>query len=718
MTACDELYAIGATPPEADTSDGKFLPAAERILDCLDLSELPKELRDSAGVQSAVYLKEVLDRIDLPAEDEIPGVAKGTDVASTWKVPGTRLVIARAEEGPHRGEFLFTSETVRRAASFYKAARLLPYRDSGRPVSRSFHDRYVAATKRKPQQTIDTASPRGTLSLFLTSVNETYDQMRKQRHVNRSDPKFTPLVQQALSCLDVSELPEYSRDYHASEAVVCIKEILDRVTLPLMEDVPGVESLENSESGEKLVQWQIPKTELTIARVQEGPRRGAYLFSPETVQRATELYEKARKQPYHSEGIAVSQGLHDWWLSSPGNSTVAAVVDRLPTSFQNRFFGLAIWQWTGLLFVIPIGVILMYLALRIGRAQGEQTRESNLVQYWASLLFPIVAMLVPLVFKHIAFEYLTIRGNALYYVAFAADLVFLLALLVVVGGGCSRIAETIVALPNVRARGVDGQLIRIVGRLVGVVAAAVVFLEGGRYLGFPLTTLLASAGISGLAIALAGQSMLKGLFGTLTIMLDKPFREGERIVVKGHDGFVEEIGLRSTKIRTFLTNHLVAIPNDQMADSEIENIGRRAHIRRMSDLHIPLDTPREKVDQAVIAIRAALSDHEGMDPKYPPRVYFHEFSPDSFIIRVIYWYQPAELWAFYEFSEKINLEIFRLFEERGIQFSLPLRHSYWKQDSEQGPLDVNLCLSHSSDVTESRANATTTAPSLRPSRPK
>ncbi len=74
--------------------------------------------------------------------------------------------------------------------------------------------------------------------------------------------------------------------------------------------------------------------------------------------------------------------------------------------------------------------------------------------------------------------------------------------------------------------------------------------------------------------------MLKGLFGTLTIMLDKPFREGERIVVKGHDGFVEEIGLRSTKIRTFLTNHLVAIPNDQMADSEIENIGRRGHIRR------------------------------------------------------------------------------------------------------------------------------------------
>ena len=204
-----------------------------------------------------------------------------------------------------------------------------------------------------------------------------------------------------------------------------------------------------------------------MSEVQEGPRRGAYLFSPETVRRAAEFYEKVRKQPYRTEGIATSKGLHDWWLSSPGNPTVAAVVDRLPTSFQNRIFGMAVWQWAGLLLMIPIGVILMYLAFRIGRVRGERTRERNLLQYWASLLFPIVAMLVPLAFKHIAFEYLTIRGNALYVVVFAADLVFLLALLVVIGGGCSRIAETIVALPNVRARGVDGQLIRIVGRLVG-----------------------------------------------------------------------------------------------------------------------------------------------------------------------------------------------------------------------------------------------------------
>jgi MscS family membrane protein len=68
----------------------------------------------------------------------------------------------------------------------------------------------------------------------------------------------------------------------------------------------------------------------------------------------------------------------------------------------------------------------------------------------------------------------------------------------------------------------------------------IVLLEGGRYLGFPLSTLIASAGIGGLAIALSKQGLIQGLFGTVTVLLDKPYHVGERIMVKGHDGFVED----------------------------------------------------------------------------------------------------------------------------------------------------------------------------------
>ena len=132
------------------------------------------------------------------------------------------------------------------------------------------------------------------------------------------------------------------------------------------------------------------------------------------------------------------------------------------------------------------------------------------------------------------------------------------------------------------------------------------------------------------------------------------------------------------------------LPNDQLAGNNIENVGRQPYIRRVGEIHIPLDLPCEKVKQAVAIIRDELHDHEGMDPERPPRVFFNEFTPEAFSIRFIYWYAPPDYWLFKAFSKKLNFVIFRKFEAQGIQFSLPLRHSLWKHDDVQGPLDVKL----------------------------
>ena len=108
------------------------------------------------------------------------------------------------------------------------------------------------------------------------------------------------------------------------------------------------------------------------------------------------------------------------------------------------------------------------------------------------------------------------------------------------------------------------------------------------------------------------------------------------------------------------------------------------------DIHIPLDTPREKVEKAVAVIRAVLEDHEGMDPEFPPRVYFFDFSASSFIVRVIYWYNPPKYWDYLAFSEKVNFEFFRAFEKEGIQFSLPARITHTSLESEEKPIEVTL----------------------------
>lgn len=213
---------------------------------------------------------------------------------------------------------------------------------------------------------------------------------------------------------------------------------------------------------------------------------------------------------------------------------------------------------------------------------------------------------------------------------------------------------------------------RASAKVLIVIVACVVWLEN---VGFEVTTLLAGLGVGGLAVALAAQDTLKNLFGSIMIMLDKPYSVGQRINVKGHDGVVEEIGIRSTKIR-LLSGRQVTIPNEEMARIDIENVARRNYIKRISYIGITYDTLPEKVEEALEILRKILDSHEGMNSKRPPRVYFTEFGPSSLTIRMTYWYHPAKLWDYYAHSEDVNLKILRAFNEAGIQFAFPTTTTY------------------------------------------
>lgn len=677
VDACNELHQLIGDESFSGEQTKEIVAATQRVLDCLDLNEFPAELRNTAGLESGLYLKEVLDRIDLPAADEIQAISRSESGEDSpplqWHIPRSRITIARVETGPNRNAYQFTPETLRRASLDYQIIKDLPYRTDGRRVSPGLREAYIALKKRVLIQSADTSSPRGTLTLFIDSCNELHQEILKERHYDRSNPRFHQLGTRIISCLDKSHLPTYAREYFDAEAAVCLKEVLDRTPLPPVEEIPGPTSVESTDGAKALKRWKIPGTQIVISRVQEGPRSGEFLFSAETVVRAPEFYQDVRSLPYRQGETQVSEDFYEWWLSSPGNPTVAALVDWLPAWCQRRFGGMAVWQWAGLVFAVPISLALMLGAFHVGRTYGNRVRARNLLRYWLTLGFPLTAILIPLGFKYFAWNYLSLRGSAVYVVNFSADVVFLVAVLTLIVRSSSRVAESIIAQPHIAPQGLDANLIRIVCRLLGIAAAVIVFLEGGRHLGFPVTTLVASAGIGGLAIALSAQGLIKGLFGTVMILLDKPYRVGERIVVKGHDGFVEEIGLRSTKIRS-LHNHVIAIPNDMMAEAEIENVGKRNHIRKTTDLYIPIDTPRQKVTESIECVRSLVQDHEGMDPEFPPRVYFVDILPNAFIIRLTYWYSPPEAWECNAFGEKLNLKILEAFEQRGIQFnkSLPL----------------------------------------------
>jgi MscS family membrane protein len=230
------------------------------------------------------------------------------------------------------------------------------------------------------------------------------------------------------------------------------------------------------------------------------------------------------------------------------------------------------------------------------------------------------------------------------------------------------------------------QMVRIVAKVLVVLFGSIYLLKAAT--GKPMTTLLAGLGIGGLAVALAAQDTLKNLFGSFMIMVDKPFKIGDRVVAEGVDGYVEEIGFRSTRLRT-LTGHLVSVPNEKMASVSIENIGRRPSIRRYTNITITYDTPVEKVERAVSLIREILKDHEGMHPDYPPQVYFNDFNDTSLNIVMFYWFHPPDYWEAIKFDEEVNLRIMRAFEAEGIEFAFPTTTTYLAQD-EKRPLTISL----------------------------
>ncbi len=191
----------------------------------------------------------------------------------------------------------------------------------------------------------------------------------------------------------------------------------------------------------------------------------------------------------------------------------------------------------------------------------------------------------------------------------------------------------------------------------------------------PMTSVIAGLGVGGLAIGLAAQDMIKNFFGSIMIFSDRPFELGDRIQVEDFDGVVETVGFRSTRLRT-LDGHLVTMPNGELANMSIRNVAKRPNIRRILNLGVTYDTSAEKLQQAIEIVEDVLRDHEGQDPELPARVFFNEFNDSSLNLFVIYWYHPADWWAYCAFSQQVNLEIYQRFNKANIEFAFPSQTIY------------------------------------------
>lgn len=202
---------------------------------------------------------------------------------------------------------------------------------------------------------------------------------------------------------------------------------------------------------------------------------------------------------------------------------------------------------------------------------------------------------------------------------------------------------------------------------------AIVFVFGvlmiAQSLGANVKAALGALGIGGLAFALAAQDTIANLFGSVVVAVDQPFKIGETIRIAGSVGTVEDIGLRSTKLR-LIDKSLMVIPNKTVAGESIVNLARFSGRRVEQVIGLTYDTPADQMDAVVGEIRRIIESKPEVNVP-DTHVYFRDYNASSLDIWVVYVFKDADFVRHMQVRQQINLEIMRAVEARGLSFAFP-----------------------------------------------
>jgi small-conductance mechanosensitive channel len=207
-------------------------------------------------------------------------------------------------------------------------------------------------------------------------------------------------------------------------------------------------------------------------------------------------------------------------------------------------------------------------------------------------------------------------------------------------------------------------------KLVLTVLAAILILD--NIPGVEITPLIASLGISGIAVALAVQNILSDLFASLSIVLDKPFVIEDFIIVDNFMGTVEHIGLKTTRLRSLSGEYLVFSNND-LLKSRIRNYTRMLERRVVFSIGVTYQTPLEKLKQIPATIRKII---ESQEAARFDRAHFQGYGDFALKFEVVYYVLNPDYNRYMDIQQSINLAIFESFEKEGVDFAYPTQQLY------------------------------------------
>ncbi len=466
----------------------------------------------------------------------------------------------------------------------------------------------------------------------------------------------------AAAYLSLRSIPENQRAAVGPELAWKLKVVLDR-KLWIQFDKLSRKPEGNLDDGlpkdlESL--GTIDAAEILLQRVPDGDGRRVWRFSGSTVETIPRLYDTYGYGPLGR------------YLPAP--------------MFDIRFLEIQLWQWIALALLIVVAWLLawvitaiIYRILRPLVARSETDLDDRLLD----LLIPPVKFLIGLAI--FAGGTLAIRLSVKAYELLGG----IEQALAVVGAtwllfrGLDLIASHLRDRLEKQGHRTALAVVPLGRRAVKVALLGLASIVVLQNLGFNVTGLLAGLGVGGLAVALAAQKSIANLFGGVSLIADRPVRVGDFCRWGDKVGTIEEIGLRSTRVRT-LDRTVVTIPNSEFSEIQLENFGLRNEIRLFTTLGLRYETSPDQLRYVMAEMRKLLIEHPRVSDTLR-RVRFVGFGAHSLDLEVFAYVDTTDFGEFVKIREDILLRFMDIVEQAGTGFAFPSQTLYLGRD---GGLDA------------------------------
>lgn len=447
-------------------------------------------------------------------------------------------------------------------------------------------------------------------------------------------------LDRASTTMKLAELPKEERIELATE----LKKVLDARGLFVdYETVPSNANYVDTLSGmqQYILFDELPEVYLV-------KKEGEWLFSEATINEIPILY------------------------SNTFSSLIESLVSKLPSTLKKEWLGIELWQYLGIFIWILLGLIFRKIFEYIlDNYIHRLTKKTDFT--WDDDLIESVekpaGFIFMILFWLATYTNFQLSVNVNYYISLLLEITVSIAFIWLFYNLSDVLTKYLSVLTAKTETKLDDQLIPLIRktlRFFVLLMGIIIILQNN---GYNVASIIAGLGIGGLAVALAAKDTLANFFGSVTIFVDKPFRIGDWIKVGDVEGTVEEVGFRSTRIRTFY-NSLVSVPNSNIANTDVDNLGLRKYRRLLTTLNLTYSTSPEQMEAFVEGVKAIVKANKHFRQDFY-EVHFNSFGSHSLDVMIYVFFDVPD-WST-ELQQKHNffLEILKLAKDVGVEFAFP-----------------------------------------------